>query len=420
MRFLKKFTGNFGFTGLLLLVLNILSGSAVAQETPAWDRAALRDSAETLIAKYQDLHNRLGARADLSDQREFVHLFSNPKVQVVNDLNGTKKAGRISLDEYMARLSELYPDGLAVRMEVSGLVPSRPVYDRNNRYIFQVKVNRTISGINEGRVVSATRKNIISIAFLLTGGQPGNFTIYGIDLPEGVQGSLTGSVAPALTGITNRTIREDSRFGIIQLEGYRAGLKHTVYFSRHAGFGFGASFTHYGSILTLDKFDAFGGFDPNLRDVRIDNRLWCAEFPLYLAFRGNAGKRFEIHADAGLAASVRIFETMTSSAINAVNGNTLQQVFTDVGWIVAMNRFGLGIQGDLEVVYHLSGSFGILAGIGLYRGLTDLDHTTANDYASGKYQGQYNPLWGAPGTTSTQAFYASIGAVIQLYGAKSK
>jgi hypothetical protein len=417
--FLSRLTNNFRSVVWVCFVILIFGGSTVAQETPAWSRAALRDSAVSLLYRYQSLHNQIDSKSDPLIEREFVHLFSNPKVQVIGEIGDNRKSARISLEEYITRIGERYPDGITVSLNIDGLSAGNPVYDRSNRYVMQVRLYRSLKGISGGKVIESSGKVVFSIAFVYND-KAENFTIYGIDHPEGVQGYLSAAFSPGLTGISNPGIRQDSRFGLINNYGFRTGIRHTLYLTRHAGLGYGVDFSGCHSTLTHDKIDPLGGFDPALRDLKIENRLWFWEFPVYGAMRFSTGKRFEIRANAGLTAGVRFFETMSSSAVNSNNGAVMHGVFSDAGWIEGLNRLTLGIQGDVELIYRMTARVGIIFGVGIYRGLTALDHIEMADYNTAKYTGQFNPLWAVPGNTVPHAFYANLGASWLMHGEKSK
>lgn len=409
-----RLINNFKFSCIVWILICLSGQIASAQESPVWDKPALRDSIISLLSKYQVLHNKLNNQTNPSVERDFIHLFSNPKVQIINDLEEQSKIAKISVEEFVIKISDLFPDGLTVNLDLARMTIGQPKYDRNNRYILRIHINRSLNGISDGKVFSSNKRVIFQIAFINNNNTPGNFAFYGMDLPPKSQSFLMVSVSPALTGFVNSALSSDMRLSLRKGSGYKGGIFYSYYFSDHWGFGSGVQFSQYSCSVKLDKFDALGGFDPNLRDVLINNDLWFVEVPVSLAFRTNPVKRLEFRADLGLSLGIRVFESMVSSAVNTNTGATMTNVISDADWISLMNRFNLGLQGTIAIKYRLNNRLGILIGGGVRQGLSGLDNNIHADFVNSKYQGQYNPLWGAPGITANQAFFVNLGATIQL------
>ena len=74
-------------SGCIVLFFYLLSTqTAVSQQVSDWDKAALKDSVTALLSNYQILHNQLTGQADSSVVWRFMHLFPNPRVQVINEI----------------------------------------------------------------------------------------------------------------------------------------------------------------------------------------------------------------------------------------------------------------------------------------------------------------------------------------------
>jgi len=415
MRFyFVRLINNFKFSCIVWILISLSGQCASAQESTDWDKPVLRDSIIGLLSKYQVLHNKLNNQTNPSIERDFINLFSNPKVQVINDLEEQSKITKISVEEFIIKIGDLFPDGLNVYLDLARMTIEQPKYDRNSRYIIRIHINRSLNGISDGKVFSSNKRVIFQIAFINNNNTPGDFAFYGMDLPPVGQSFLTVSVSPALTGFANSVLSSDMRLSLRKGSGYKGGIFFSYYFSDHWGLGSGAQFSNYSCSVSLSKFDTFGGFDPNFRDVLIDNDLWFVEIPVFLSWRTKPVKRLEFRADLGLSLGIRVFESMISSAVNTNTGATMTNVFSDADWIGLMNRFNLGLQGTIAIKYRLNNRLGILIGGGMRQGLSGLDNNIHADFVSSKYQGQYNPLWGAPGKTVNQAFFLNLGATIRL------
>jgi len=405
-----RLISNSSFVFILLILFNWSTRLVSGQESPVWNKSALKDSVTALLSKYETLHNQLSNKTDPFLVREFINLFPNPRVQVINDLEDQMKPGQISIEEYISKLGVLFPDGLIIRLDRLRFSMDQPRYDRNNRYIIRLHVTRVLNGISKGRVFSSNRRIIIQVAFDYTNNVPDSFVFYGMELPKPGQSILAASYSQALTGFENSTVKSDGRLNMSRGTGYLAGMSYTRYFTDHTGIGSGVQFSRYSGSISLDSFDPVGSFNPNLRDVVIDNDLWFVEIPAFFSWRTNPAHRWGFRMDLGLSLGIRIYEEMASTAVNTNTGLTQVNVFSDDGWIDEMSRFNLGLQGSAAIRYRLNDRFGMLFGIGLRRGLTPLDSNIHADFVASKYLGQFNPLWGAPGKTANQAFFLQLGS----------
>lgn len=398
-----------------LLTVSLFSGPiASAQESPVWNRSALRDSIILLLEHYRDLHNNLGVSADPSVEREFVNLFSNFKVQVVSDLEDQAKPSVISIEDYIAKVYDLFPQGLTVDFLFSRMMVEQPKYDRNSRYIMRVRVTRTLSGINNGKVFSSSRRMIYQIGFYNNSTAPGSFAIYGIEPAPKSQGILSASVSPSFTGLVNSTLESDGRLGIERDPGISGGFYYSWFFSPHWGIGAGGQFSQYSGRLTLDKIDPLNGFDPNIKDLSIENGAWFAEVPVFLAWRTGFFGHWVFRTEVGPFLGYRIFEKMSSSALNSNTGAAMSDVISDADWLTRIGRINLGIQGSMSICYRLNNSLGFFIGGGIRQGITRLNKNTRADFNSSRYLGQYNPVWSAPGKTLSQAFSVNLGATFSF------
>ncbi|MDD4644986.1 MAG: outer membrane beta-barrel protein [Bacteroidales bacterium] len=393
----------------------LLSGQrAWSQGSQVWDKATLKDSVVSLLLQCQFLHDHLNSQTDLEFQKEFMHLYANPNVQVINTLDGEENTGKISIDEFVSRVENNFPDGLMLDFDLKTLTIGVPDYDRNNRYVVMIRINQSLSGISNGKAYSCKLRVIYQIAFYNVEGAPGNFMIYGMDIPDKQQGYLQASVSPSLTGFSNSALQDDQRFASGGRAGFRGQISCFYYLTDHWGMGTGVNFSTYSGTLKLDSLDAVGGFSPNMRDVLIKNKLQSLEIPVLFAARTHSYNKLEIRADIGLSLGIRLFESWSSSAVNRNTGAKLEHVISDSDWINSMRRVNLGLQGDLSVFYHLSDRLDAFIGAGMRQGISGLDKNTNLTFNASKYLGQYNPLWGAPGKTVNQAYYIYLGMSVLL------
>jgi len=393
----------------------LLSGHrAWSQGSQVWDKATLKDSVVSLLLQCQFLHDHLNSQTDLEFKKEFMHLYANPNVQVVNTLEGQENTEKISIEEFVSRVENNFPDGLMLDFDLKTLTVGAPDYDRNNRYVVVIRINQSLSGISNGKAYSHQQRVIYQIAFYNVGGAPGNFVIYGMDIPDKKQWYLQASISPSLTGFSNSALKDDQRFIPGGKAGFRGQISCFYYLSDHWGVASGINFSTYSGTIKLDSLDPVGGLSPNMRDLLVKNKLQSIEIPVLFAARTHSYNKLEIRADIGLSMGIRLFENWSSSAVNRNTGAKLDRVISDADWINSMRRINLGLQGDLSVFYHLNDRLDAFIGAGMRQGISGLDKNTSQTYDTSKYQGQYNPLWGAPGKTVNRAYYLSLGLSVLL------
>jgi hypothetical protein len=402
------------------IVLLYAGPTASAQEGPVWDKQALKDSVVNLLSRYQYLHNQLNSKTDPAAEREFVHLFSNLKVQVINTVDDQTASGKTSIEDYIINLKNQYPDGLNVNLDLGRLYMNQPVYDRNNRYVIRTRVTQTLKGVANGKVFTSHKRVIYQIGFFLNNNSPANFAIYGIEVPTETQHRVGLNFSPGITGLNNSTLNTDDRMILQTGKGFKGGVSYSYFFSERWGLGLAAQYSNHNASIALDKFDALGNFDPNLSAVQINSELWFLELPACISFRTKQLKRISLQADLGVSLGIRMFENAYSSALNSNTGQLLTGVFSDSQWITKMNRLNAGFLGSLSLNYQLSSRFGLVFGTGFRQGFLSLDNNTVADYVFSKYQGQYNALWGAPGKTFDRTFFLNFGATFLINGEKSE
>jgi hypothetical protein len=368
----------------------------------------------SLLHKYEDGYNRVGLRAEAGSVRDFIHLFYNSRVPVVNDTGENPNPGTVSAEEFVTNLSGLYPEGIRLTFDRKRMWIRDPRYDRNYRYVIDVRVWRTLSGSYRNTSIESMRKLDIQVTFSLKDNQPEGFAIYGADMLYQGAHLLDIGISPTLSGLVNGTIRDDARLQLTNGMGFSGGVDYLYDFSEHLGLGAGLHISRYEGAVKLDRFDALGNFDPGMKEVTIDNLLLYAELPVFLTSRQRISERLEVRLNAGCTAGYRLFEEMSSSAVNTGNGVTMVNVISDPGWIGNLNRMNLSLLARLSINLHLSTHFDVYLGADWVRGLTNLDNNTRTDFVSTKYQGQYNPLWGAPGRSVTQSYGIQAGVVLRM------
>ncbi|MFO7616645.1 MAG: TonB-dependent receptor [Bacteroidales bacterium] len=411
-----KLDGKILFKPALMLFLLMLANSpGTGQELPEWRMDSVRSGVKKLLDRYQLVHNQLNANTDPEVERDFISLFSNPKVLIVNDIEEVSPLVGISAQDYLALLPALYPDGLALTFHTDRMLVTRPRYDFNNRYLVKAWVEKSLIGISRGKALSTRERVIVTIGFNLSDGRMTDWEIWGISSPPKGQSFLAVDLAPMLTGLTNRELAKDERFIMQNGFGYRAGARFLHQFNSHWGLQAGARYAHYRSTLVLDRIDPLDGFDPHLEQVHFDTRLWYAEMTVGPVYRADLGRRLHLLVGAGIAPGLRLFESSATLAVNSNGRGVLNGVVSDVDWIDGMGRFSLTLFSQATLAWSLKKNVSLTAGLEYDHGLTRLGEVKQPDYLQTRYLGQYNPIWRSPGArTLSHSFGITIGTLIRI------
>lgn len=401
-------------TVVLLLTLGISALRGNAQPEPAWDMDSLRTSVITLLQRYEYLHNQLNSEADPDLEKAFIQLFSNPRIQVVGDFNGDVPAGRISIQDYVATLMERYPGGVRTELDTASVHLGKPRFDRNDRYIIRARIDQiktVTTSVTEHRYLS---RIIFLVAFNPVEGVHADLVIYGIEPAPATCDRVGLEIAPSQTSFTNSVVRQDTRFELRPGWNYRISLAYSHFFNSHWGITVRPNFRTLSGSLLLDSFDAFGGFDPNLKNIVFSNRIWMAACPVLFTYRNPLNTRWSYFAGAGWSPEIRVFETQTVTGENKTTGLRLENVISEPGWMENMNRFGLGLAAHAGIACKLSRLMELTTGVTCYQGITSLDHAVQASYEEGKYTGQFNPLWGNGSGTYYRDISLSVCLMIKL------
>jgi hypothetical protein len=388
----KKRVNGLALSGLLGLIFFLPFTTANTQELPRWDVDSIKNSVITLLHQYQSLHNQLNSDSGIEGQRAFVHLFSSPKVLVVNDFEEYPTESRISVLDYASRVVSQYPDGFSIVLNMNGLSVSRPKYDRNNRYLVQARLEKSSIGISAGRVLSIKHRIRVTVGFTLDDGRMSDFLIWGIDLPAPDENYIGFQISPGFGIWRNKELLQDSRFKLKPGPGYRAGIHYAHFFNPRWGLKTGLQVADYHGFLELDRFDPVGPFNPNMREVTFDQHLWFLELPLGLAFKSELSKRTGFILSAGGIAGLRLFESLATSAVNINSGQPLEGVISDPDWIGGLTRMNYSLYVNAGISWLVLPKLSLAAEFEFVRGISPLDRLYQPDFSSTRYLGQYNPI----------------------------
>jgi hypothetical protein len=381
---------------------------------------SLRTSVKTLLQRYEFLHNRLNSEADPDLEKAFIQLFPNPRILVVGDFTADAPVRRISIQDYVNTLIESHPQGVKTELLIESARLGRPRFDRNNRYILKARIDQVKTVWMSGNEYKYRSRVYFLVAFNHTDQQNSDFVIFGIEPAPATSNTIGLDFSPSRTTFTNSDLAKDLRFELNSDWNYRIGLAYTHFFNSQWGLTLRPNFRTLSGSLLLDQFDAFDGFDPNMRNIVFSNRIWMVSCPVLLTFRKPLGEKWSVHAGAGVSPDIRIFENQQVTAESAKAGLLLGNVISDADWVEKMNRMSLSLAVNAGFSYKVTRYVELTAGAAYYQGLTSLDHNVQARYEEGKYTGQFNPLWGADAKTSYREIAMTVGLMITLHKSATK
>jgi len=402
-----------------IIVVFILGGGGyrlAAQDPGNIQPDSIRAEVIKLLEKYEFCHNSLNDTDENMAERNFVRLFSNPKIQIIQDFIGYSASGMMSVQDYTSTLIDNFPDGVTVKLSYNGMVIGNPRFDRDDRYLVRVRINQSKSAVYKGKVLTCDEKVVFLVAFRWDGEGTSDFAIHGIILPP-QKSDFAGIAGKAgFSGILNSKISEDTRFAMVPSVSYAGGLQYLHQFDKRWGILTGIHYQVLNSSLTLDEFDPVGGFTVPFTDITFNNRFWLVQVPVEGVCRFDLGKKLSLVAGAGISAGARIFESQEVSALNELSGTRIRNVISDPDWYNFMNRYELEVITEAGFVYWIQEGAGLTAGLSYSRGITSLDHLVRVDAESSKYQGQSNPLWANDTGTFPWRASFNLGCWISING----
>jgi hypothetical protein len=381
------------FSLFLLALIGSREYRVMGQATGIFQNDSIRTEVQRLLGKYELYHNSLNDSDESSADRNFIRLFSNPKILVLQDFIGDTATGMMSVQDYTNTLMDKFPEGVEVKFLYATMEVGRPRYDRDDRYIVRAQVNQTKSAVLKGKVLTSDHRVVFLIAFTWDGELAQDFTIHGIQLPPQKSDFLIATGAGGITGIRNSLLAADDRFSFTPSVSFSGGLEYLHQFNNHWGGLIGVHYSVLNSAFTLDEFDQVGGFPVPFADIVFSNRFWMLNIPVEGVFRFNMGNKLSFAGMAGVSAGIRIFETQLVSAYNQLLESRFDHVISDPDWYYELNRFELQVVAEADLIYWLREGLGIMAGVSFAHGITSLDHLVRADAEYSKYLGQYNPLW---------------------------
>lgn len=404
---------------VLLLAVMLGAHPGISQELPEWKMDSIRLGVKNLLNHYQLIHNQINATADPAIEREFINLFSNPKVLIVNEIDQDSPSQEISAQNYVSLLPTLFPEGLILDFNMNRILVSRPKYDFNNRYLVNVWLEQSLMGISKGKALANRHRIVVTIGFNFLDGKMSGWEIWGIALPPKSQTYLTVKLSPSLGSLVNQSVDQDERFNLEPGLGYAGGVGLMYLINSHLGGQLGIRYAHYQSSLTLDHLDPHGGFDPHLEQVNYHTRFWFVEMPIGAAYKITLARRLNALLGAGISPGVRLFESFTSSAVNSNSRSRQTGVISDSQWIDGLTRFNLGFYSELSIMWQLRQNTAFMIGVDFHHGLTSLGEVEQPDYVNSRYQGLYNPIWRSPDSNNLlRSLGITIGVAIQIESKK--
>ncbi len=400
---------------ILLMALGISAPSGYSQPEPFWNMDSLRASVKTLLQRYEFLHNRLNSEADPDLEKAFIQLFPNPRILVVGDFTTDSPVRRISIQDYVNTLIESHPQGVKAELLIESVRLGKPRFDRNNRYIIKTRIDQVKTVWISGKEHRYRSRVYFLVAFNHTDQHNTDFIIFGIEPTPATSNSIGLDFSPSRATFTNSDLARDLRFELKSDWNYRIGVSYAHFFNSQWGVAFSPNFRTLSGSLQLDHFDAFEGFDPNMKNIVFSNRIWMAGCPVLLLFRTPLGAKGSVHAGVGALPEIRIFESQQVTAESTKNGLTLGNVISDADWVEKMNRMSLSLVANAGFSYKIAQYAELTTGVAYYQGMTSLDHNVQARYDAGKYTGQFNPLWGADAKTLYREFALTVGLLLTIH-----
>ncbi|MBT3748277.1 MAG: hypothetical protein HOK84_02615 [Bacteroidetes bacterium] len=385
-----------GYLRLLILILLGIwtTGTSSGQEFVS--KSDVEDPIIQLLEQYIVKLGNIEASDPSGSTKDFLAIFSNPNVRVINNLYADSAQQSLSVMNYCNKLIELYPEGMTVGFSDKTIKIGKARQSLGNRYLIPVKVHLKMTAYYEGKVYEHSQDVSFTIAFNWDGNSAGLFQIYGISLPKSYPQEIWVTTAFSGSRVTGPWIKQDDRFTNKVQAASSINLMYLVWINSKLGLGAGIRTSFAQSCLELNSFNPLQGRDPNFNQVSFNTSLYQYEFPIKLYSKTNWKGRFNLIAGAGLYWSQRMWLSTVSSAVNTNYDIRKTDVISDSQWMNRIRKSFIGAEVQAGVRMKLSRNINLLLDANYSQALSALDKMDDAQFSTQRYLGKYNPLWMDP------------------------
>ncbi|MCD6346266.1 MAG: hypothetical protein J7L96_02475 [Bacteroidales bacterium] len=402
------------FRSVILVLLGIsFSGLLNAQELIS--RTEILQPVNELLDQYQERLGKIKKYAGSDYTRDFVAIFSNPNVRVIDNLQNDSLLESISIQKYCSRLKTKYPEGVTAKILDKRIKLGKIEHDLGSWYLVKVKVHMNLTAYYGGKVFDYSHLQVFTIAFSWEGNSADAFRIYEISLPVYDAQELWLNTSLSGSFISAPWVRQDSRFTNPIRASNSLELLYLYWLNSQIGLSTGIRANYYNSRVELDNLNSFSTKDPNLSDVSFSTGLYHLEIPVLCFYKTNLPGRFNAIAGGGLFWSQRFWATSTSSALNMSYNIVQNNIISDQNWMNHFSKSFLGAEIHAGLRIEIGQRISLSADARYIQGLTAMDKNNDLRFATERYTGQYNPLWMDPDSHNyMQALSLRLGVVLLL------
>lgn len=367
-------------------------------------KSQLKEPVNALIQDYQRKISEIKADQSSEPTREFISLFSNPYVQVVNNLEKDPLVSEMIVRNYCNELKDIYPDGVTVSYNPNAVRLGAIRKDLVDEFIIPARFTLILKAFPSGVVFENKQLLELLISFKWDGEAATNFRITSISLAKFDQQEIGIRLQGGGSDISANWLKEESRFTQPLSPSWAAGFSYK-YWSR-PGFSVstGMLVRQYRSLIQLDKMNPFMGHDPNFSKIEYATSLYQVEIPVLIGFKTQQASRINWYTEVGLIGSYRFWEQFDSKAIQTNYGEEIRDIVSDYDWDENLNRFFVAFSVEGGGIFRITNRLQIQAGLAIVSGISPIDLKSDDSFPADKYTGQYNPLWMDPASRNFVRF----------------
>lgn len=388
---------------LILALLLVITGFSGYSQV-ALTRSEVREEVQYLLQSYQQKIALIKSGARPDPIRDFLALFTNPYVQVIDNLSDQPPATQVTVRNYAYAIRDRYPTGVSLNYNPDAVRFGRINQDFGNQYSIAVRLYLTLRAFPAGQVYESRQLLEFTVTFNWDGQQSDNFRIAEIGHPSFKRQQVEFSLAPGGFRLTAPWVRQDERAQrLFNLSGL-AELHYTLWLTPDVGLGAGVGYGHSSFGLWFDRMSPYAGRDPNMDQVHLYTRLHSLDFPIHLRYGRNLSDRIKWRSDVGFRISVRFWSDSWSAARQSNLDRQLSQVISYPEYDQDLASVFYSLQGRTGLEFLLSRNVGMYAGFTFIQGFRPVDRNADLVFGIRKYSGQYNPLWMDPETRNYNQF----------------
>ncbi len=379
---------------VVVILLFIAVQSLLGQR--AVNKSDIKDPVLYLIQDYKQKIGLVKQSVRPDPIPDVIALFTNSYVKVIDNLSRNPVSDEINIRNYCLNILNNFPNGIELSYNQEAVQFGKIEVERGNLYSIAVRLVIALNAFPGGLVYENKQLMEIRINFNWDGEIATMFRIAHIGKPVYNKQEFGIGFETGASRLTAPWMLDSDQVSQGLPMSYGSTLKYKYWIRPGFGVGTGIRWNYWSNQFNLDRFEEFGGKNPNISQIKMNTEFLFLQIPFFASWKKSFNEKLGIYFDLGLNLSYRYWGTFSSSGIQTNYNETIQEVMSYSEWdqdlakVLVMSSF----EGGMEI--QLRPKLKYFMGIQGFMGMTPLDSGSDPSFEVLKFTGQYNPLWMSP------------------------